>query len=168
MSRAIADTTTIGVLGTGSIGIRHLDVLAALGGVKPIAISRRQTRRAELAQAGRVVAATLDEAVRLGVTSCIVATETGRHCEDAVAALERGLDVLVEKPMAVDAAQASALAQRAQALSRKLFVGCTLRFSESLGLFKQQLPQIGRLHTVRIECQSYLPQWRPGRRYQES
>ncbi len=34
--------------------------------------------------------------------------------------------------------------------------------------FRDWLPTIGRVHTVRIECQSYLPDWRPGRSYRES
>ena len=30
------------------------------------------------------------------------------------------------------------------------------------------LPQIGAVHAVRVECQSYLPDWRPGSDYRES
>ena len=42
-----------------------------------------------------------------------------------------------------------------------------MRFSDSLKMFREQLPHIGAVHTVRVECQSYLPDWRPDRPYRE-
>ena len=54
---------------------------------------------------------------------------------------------------------------RAKETGRILFVGCVMRFSDSLGRFPALLGKIGRIHSVRIECQSYLPDWRPNRHY---
>ena len=83
-------------------------------------------------------------------------------------ALERGFDLLVEKPLSVNARDADRLRRRAVQLNRKLFVGCTLRFSESLNTVRSRLKEIGRVHSVRVECQSYLPDWRPARPYHDS
>lgn len=58
--------------------------------------------------------------------------------------------------------------RRALAVQRNLFVGCVLRFSESLNIFKQQCTAVGHLHSVRIEFQSYLPDWRPTRPYRQT
>lgn len=160
----------VAVVGTGSVGMRHLRALAALPAAEPIAVPRRHARGRELAEAGTGtrVAADLAEAVASGARACVVATDTGRHVEDGLAAMAQGCDVLIEKPMARDAAEAARLLDMASRLGRRLFVGCVMRFSESLGIVRQWLPEIGAVHSVRVECQSYLPEWRPQRPYRES
>lgn len=161
-------STTIAVLGTGSIGMRHLGALRRMADVRPIAVPKRRERLGWLAEAGFATAADLQGAIREGARLCIIATDTRQHVPDGLSASEQGLDILVEKPMAPDAATASQLRRRGRASGRKMFIGCTLRFSESLNTFRELLGQVGRLHDVRIECQSYLPEWRPDRPYRES
>lgn len=158
----------VAVIGTGSIGMRHLETLRALEGIRPIAIPRRAQRLTELRNLGFAAAKDLDEAVAVGATVCIIATETGQHVEDALAAIRAGLDVLVEKPLATEALAVHKVLEAARAAQCLVFVGCVLRFSESLNMFRARLPQVGRLHAVRIECQSYLPDWRPERPYRDS
>ena len=104
----------------------------------------------------------------MGSRLCVVATDSGRHAEDGLAAIEHGLDALIEKPLSVTVTTARDLCRAAEQGQGKLYVGCVLRFSESLNRFKELLDGIGRPHSVRIECQSYLPEWRPARPYQES
>lgn len=158
----------IAVLGVGSAGLRHLHALRAIDGVDVVAISRRHNRLVELKAEGYATAPDVRAAAASGIFAAIVATETARHAEDGLAALEEGLDVLVEKPMAADAAEAQRVCERAAKLGRAVYVGCVQRFSESLGIFRDQLARIGQVHSVRIECQSYLPDWRPERPYRES
>jgi len=159
---------TVAIVGTGSAGNKHLKVLQQMPGVLPIAIPMRPARIHKLEDDGYATVRDLSEAVRMGVVLCIIATDTGQHLQDGLSAVERGLDILVEKPLSTDALQASRLCLRATEASRKVFVGCVLRFSESLSRFREWLGNIGRLHSVRIECQSYLPDWRPERSYRES
>jgi len=163
-----ADVCYVAVMGTGSIGLRHCKVLTQMAGVRSIAVPRRPERVQELREAGFIAVQDLDDAVCLGARLCIIATDTGRHVEDGVRAVERGLHLLVEKPLATDAAEARQLCAKAAAASRKLFVGCIMRFSRSLNTFREMLSSVGRIHSVRIECQSYLPHWRPTRDYRES
>ena len=158
-----AGQRTVAVLGLGSIGSRHLEVLRRIPGVEAIAVPARSRK-----VGAEATAATLAEAVELGATACVIATNTGRHAEDTHAALELGLDVLVEKPLSVGAAEAHRMRVAADRTGRRLFVGYVLRFSASLGCFRAQLGTLGRLHSVRIECQSFLPDWRPERPYRES
>jgi predicted dehydrogenase len=147
--------------------MRHLEALRALP-VKSIAIPKRRARLDELKAAGYCVAEDLRHATDMGAQLCVVASDTSKHAEDATAAIESGLDLLVEKPLASGSAEAQLLNRRAIENDRKLFVGCVLRFSESLNIFRARLAAVGALHSVRIECQSYLPEWRPGRSYQDS
>ncbi|MBI4596921.1 MAG: Gfo/Idh/MocA family oxidoreductase [Candidatus Omnitrophica bacterium] len=158
----------IAVLGTGSIGLRHLGLLRTIDGARPIAIPIRASRRSELRALGYETAEDLAAAAALGASLCLVATDTGRHETDSREALQRGFDLLVEKPVATDAEAALRVLERARALQRRVFVGCVVRFSESLKTFRQRLADVGEAHAVRIECQSYLPSWRPDRPHQNS
>ena len=162
------DEATIAVFGTGSIGMQHLRALSRVQALRGVAVPVRAERAEALAAKGVRTAPDVDAAVRQGAMFAIIATETHRHMEDARAALEREMDVLVEKPLASDAAAARQLSQQADDLRRNLFVGCVLRFSESLNIARALLERVGRLHAVRIECQSYLPRWRPQRPYRQS
>lgn len=158
----------IAVLGTGSAGLRHLKAVRSLDDVYPVAIPVRKSRLAELEADGFATASDIHAAASDGVRAAIIATDTARHAEDVLSALEAGLDVLVEKPMATDSAEGHRLRERALTLGRRVYVGCVLRFSESLNIFRTMIGDVGRLHSVRIECQSYLPHWRPHRPYRQS
>jgi predicted dehydrogenase len=148
--------------------MRHLEVLRGIGEGRPIAVPKRLTRIGQLEKAGYCTALDLDQAIRKGANLCVIATDTRSHVEDGLAAIEHGLDVLVEKPLATNADGARRLNGGARQAGRSIFTACVLRFSESLNTFRELLDEAGCLHSVRIECQSYLPDWRPGRPYRDS
>lgn len=154
------------VRGTGSIGMRHIESVRALGH-RVIAVPARASRCAELESLGLEVSSSMREAVDLGATAAIIATDTGRHVEDATEALALGCKVLVEKPLAPSASETRWLIERASA-KRDVFVAYCLRFHSGMRLFRERLHEIGEVQSVRIVCQSYLPSWRPTRDYRES
>lgn len=166
--RSVNRTSYVAVIGTGSMGMKHLKVLREIPGVRPVAIPIRPGRLEELRKAGYLAVKDISETGRVGATLCIIATDTGRHVEDGLVAVKAGLDLLVEKPLSTDASEAKKLCLEAAGSGRQIFVGCVLRFSESLNRFRDLLNRIGHLHSVRIECQSYLPDWRPDRPYHNS
>jgi len=96
----------IAVLGTGNVGSLHLKTIESIPGLKLVAVPMRSSRLAELEGQGLATAASLQQAMAIGVGAAIVATDTSRHVEDVISALSHELDVLVEKPTAVDAARA--------------------------------------------------------------
>lgn len=158
----------VAVSGTGSIGSRHIQVLKRIQEVLPVAVPRRPERVTELHQSGIRSAANIREAAEMGARLCIIATDTARHHEDSLVALECGMDLLVEKPLAINTLRGWQICDAADKAGRRVFVGCCLRFSESLDIFRRQLARIGKLNSVRIVCQSYLPDWRPDRDYKQS
>ena len=93
--------TRVAVIGTGSAGQRHLKVLRGIETVEPIAVPKRAARVQEMERVGYLSAGYLDGAVQIGANLSIVASDTGEHLRDGLAALEAGLDVLMEKPMAI-------------------------------------------------------------------
>ncbi len=159
----------VAVFGQGSIGGRHTRVLSrALPQKSVVAIPVRKERLGELGSVGFYTAASLTEAAKKGFRVAIIATDTGRHLSDSLSAMELGFNLLIEKPMARNAQEARLLRDRSRDLKRKVFVGCVLRFSDSLNLFRGMLGSVGKLHSVNIKCKSYLPDWRRERDYKAS
>lgn len=151
-------TDVVVVRGTGSIGKRHLRAFAALPDVAAIASPVRAVRVAELSAEGFHAVANLRDAG--AVTAAVVATDTARHLGDATELLALG-HLLVEKPVAPSTAGLKELAARAREQGRQVWVAFCFRFDPSLRRFAERLPEIGTVDSARIECQSYLPGWRP-------
>jgi predicted dehydrogenase len=161
-----AQPRTVVVCGTGSIGMRHLRVLREHLGIEPVALPARAERVSAVAREGfRAVAALAD--LPGGPIATIVATDTARHLADALRLLPMG-PVLVEKPLAPSALGLSALEAAVQSTGHSLHVAFCFRFDPALQELRRRLRELGTLQTVRIECQSFLPDWRPAGDYRQS
>lgn len=134
----------------------------------PIAVPIRPERASALTTEGWEVAGSLKEAVAKGARAAVIATDTRRHVDDTQSALRLGLLVLCEKPLAKDTCSASRLPNMTEGTRSRLFVAYCLRFDAGLLAFRSHLGSIGEIQSVRIECRSYLPEWRPSRDYRES
>lgn len=150
------------------MGSRHLQVLENRINAVAIAFPAREERRSELIRVGTCVCENWEQAYELGARFGVIATDTGRHVSDAEVAIRAGFDLLIEKPLAPSAENLSELKRLADQFGRSIFVACSLRFDEGLLTFRKHLASIGEVHSVRIECQSYLPDWRPIRDYRDS
>jgi predicted dehydrogenase len=152
----------IAVVGTGSIGMRHLRLLREVADVVPVAVPVRAQRVTELRGQGFEAVPSVEEALAQGLAGAIVATDTGRHRADAEACL-RACAVLVEKPMAANARDAEQMAEAARAHGRALHVACCLRFDEGLAWAHARRDAVGTPVMLDVECLSWLPTWRPAR-----
>ncbi|MBX3205829.1 MAG: Gfo/Idh/MocA family oxidoreductase [Labilithrix sp.] len=156
------------VHGTGSIGMRHLTVLRSRLGVETLALPVREHRGDAVELREHATVRSYEDASLLGVTAAIIATDTGRHLSDAAAALQAGCNVLVEKPVSSHVRGLAGLASLAAQKQRLVFVAQNMRFLRSLIVARNELPRLGAIHSVRIECQSYLPDWRADRDFRRS
>lgn len=116
----------VGIIGCGGVAISHLDALAHVPGVKVVALcdpvqERRQAtaRRFGVEQA-YARADELLEAARPDVVH--VLTPPQSHGAVTAEALAAGCHVLVEKPMALDAGEATAMIEAAQRSGKALCV----------------------------------------------
>jgi len=157
----------IAVLGTGSIGMRHLGVIRDLG-LGAVAVPIRKEREQTLKSGGWDTASSMEQARDMGAVAAVIATDTSRHVRDAETALGLGLSVLCEKPLAPTAAEALSLRAWSRPGAPVTAVGCCLRFDEGLRRLRDRLGDIGPLSSVRIECRSYLPDWRPDTDFRRS
>ena len=108
-----SDPVKIAVLGGGYGAKVPLPVLSDLAEFRPVAVwSRRSERARELAEEHALELGTSDVDELLahpGLEAVHVATPVATHAEIAIAAARRGLHVLVDKPVAMDLAEARAV-----------------------------------------------------------
>jgi scyllo-inositol 2-dehydrogenase (NADP+) len=106
----------VGVSGYGIAGaIFHAPLVEAADGLELAAVMTRSPERAERVRAahpGARVAESVDELLDR-IDLLVVASPNSTHVELALAGLDRGLHVVVDKPMAVTAADARRLAEAA-------------------------------------------------------
>lgn len=147
------------VVGTGSIGLRHLNVLKGMPGITALAAPKRPARVAELQTMGFTCIDAGGDLSR--IDAAIIASDTSEHVTDA---LRFDCPVLIEKPMAIDAAASEPLRNR----KHSAHVACVLRFNPGLAWVSEKLPELGRVQLVDAECLSWLPAWRPTQDYRAS
>lgn len=123
----------VAVVGAGEFGRQHARVYRELEGAELAAIvDLNSARAAKAAEEFGAQPFSDISALRGRVEAVSLAVPTVSHAEIGVRLLEMGLDVLVEKPMAVSLAEADALIAAAQRCSRVLQVGHVERFNPAV------------------------------------
>ena len=145
------------VVGLGRIGERHARNAAALGH-EVATVSRR----------GGGDFDALEAAERWAPDAVVVANEPAAHVPTALWALERGADVLLEKPLARADDEVEALL--AASAGRTVSVGFNLRFHPALETVRDAVGDgsVGTLRSARVEAGQHLGAWYPGRDHRAS
>lgn len=123
----------VGVIGVGHVGRHHARILEELPGVELVAVADIDAARARAVAAGSGCRAERDaDALLAGVDAVTVAVPTEAHRRVAQPFLERGIPVLVEKPIAAAVPEADALIAAASASGTILAVGHTERYNPAV------------------------------------
>jgi predicted dehydrogenase len=150
------------VIGTGFVGPFHVDAVRRGGYADVVAIGgsdeERTRRRAEAlgVSFGTADIRRLIEDESIDVVH--VCTPNASHVELATAALEAGRHVVVEKPIAMTAAEADRLAARALALGRHAAVALTYR-GYPMVRRARALVADGALGELRLVHGAYIQDW---------
>src|SRR5512143_640550 len=120
----------IGVVGAGALGFHHTRILRDVPGAHLVGFHDARPERAEQvgAELGVRAFATL-EALLDDVDAVSVVVPTPSHFAVAAPALERGLHVLIEKPIATTLDEADALLAIAKRTGAKIQTGHVERFN---------------------------------------
>jgi predicted dehydrogenase len=123
----------LAVVGVGHLGRHHARVASGLPGIALVGVHDHHEGRAEeVARERGLRVFSGPEEVAEAAEAVVVATPTSSHGELGRFFLERGLDVLVEKPLAPAVAEASALVALARERSRVLAVGHVERYNPAV------------------------------------
>ncbi len=141
-------------IGTGSLGRHHARNYAELARENVIELAGICDANAETASAIAAehgCRAFTDWRELLELADIVsIATPTETHCEIACAFLERGVHVLVEKPMALSVAEADAMIAAAERSGAKLMVGQLERFNPAMVALRPKVdePLYFEIHRV--------------------
>jgi predicted dehydrogenase len=123
----------VAVIGVGHLGKHHARILGELDGAQLTAVVDTDAERATAAAAASGATVLSDYRKLFGqVDAVTVATPTELHHQVALPFLERGISVLVEKPMKTTLAEADALLAAAAASGATLAVGHTERYNPAI------------------------------------
>ncbi len=129
----------VGVIGIGTMGINHARVYSEIADL--IAVSDTDTKRLAIARE-RFGVETFEDHEKLlesGVQAITVATPTVTHYQLAKEAIQRGIHVLVEKPITDNIESAKALCDLAAEHDATLAVGHIERHNPVVGAAKRDL-----------------------------
>ena len=126
----------LAMLGTGTIAHSHAQAAQSIAGCDLVAVvNHRPESMARFAEAYAIPRqyATLDALIAEGgIDALIVGTPNALHAAQAIAALNAGVHVLLEKPMAMNATEAGAIVAASESSAALLQVAHCLRFIPDL------------------------------------
>jgi predicted dehydrogenase len=124
-----------GFLGTGWIGRHRMEALIAAGAVDPIAFVEPDEEAARATQAaapGAQRVRDLEALLDAGLDGLVIATPSAMHAEQAIAALDQGIAVFCQKPLARGAAETRTVVEAARRADRLLAVDFSYRFTRAV------------------------------------
>jgi predicted dehydrogenase len=162
----------LALVGAGNVGqVVHLPILKRMPDVEVVAVVDPDERKAKAIAERFGIHSTFKSADALfasGLGSEIdavdVCTPTDQHSEPAIAALESGKDVLVEKPIARTAKEAKAISDVAEKTGQKLMVGMNNRFRPDTMILKSfiESKELGNIYYIKsgwLKQQSSVASW---------
>lgn len=161
------------VVGSGSVGKRHLRNLAGLG-CRLSAVDPRADRLQEVA--GEVALdGTYEDlhgafAPSFPYTGAVVASPPKFHVLQCIALAEKGIPILLEKPVARTLREAMDLQDALEKIpGAKLLLGYTYRWWAPLNDFRSRIlsGEIGRPLHAKFVMSAHLSDWHPWERYQD-
>jgi len=159
------------IIGTGSIGQRHLRNLKVLRPEMQISILRSTPGVPSAYSVEGVQAhATLEGALESPPDMVVLANPAPFHVKIAQACVDRGAHVLIEKPLADSLIGVDELLNSARNAGRVVLVAYNLRFHPALRRMRESLAagEIGRLLSIQASVGQYLPDWRQDKDYRNS
>ncbi|MFI0260019.1 Gfo/Idh/MocA family oxidoreductase [Streptomyces sp. NPDC017056] len=143
----------IGLIGTGRIGAFHAETLKSVPGVERIVVADADAARARVLAdtLGVEAAETLPQLYADGLDGVVVTAATSAHAELIHQALDAGVPVFCEKPVALDVPGTVGVAKRAEAGSVPVQIGFQRRFDRGYRAAREALRagDLGWLHTLR-------------------
>ncbi|WP_104109385.1 MULTISPECIES: Gfo/Idh/MocA family protein [unclassified Arthrobacter] len=132
----------VAIIGCGDVATVHFEALAAIDGAELVAVCDTDPDRLAAAAAAHGVpgyadVVTLLEEVRPDVVH--VCTPHNQHADPAIAALERGINVISEKPLASSMADGERLAAAAAASTARIGVCFQNRYNQAVQAMAQRL-----------------------------
>jgi UDP-N-acetyl-2-amino-2-deoxyglucuronate dehydrogenase len=151
------------LVGCGRISERHFDAIGALPELALVAVADEQADRARAASERLGIPAFTSYAAMLAETEAdlsVICTPSGLHPKHGIMAAERGLHVVVEKPMATRLEEADAVVRACDERGVHLFVVKQNRLNPGIHLLKRAIDRgrFGRIYLANTTVRWQRPQ----------
>jgi predicted dehydrogenase len=149
----------LGFVGLGWIGRMRLDALAEAGAAEVAAVCESAPERLNQAGEAHPEAARftdygglIERAGELKLDGVVIATPNSLHAPQTLAALERGLAVFCQKPLALSAGEARDMVDAARKADRLLGVDYSYRFTDGARELKRIVGagELGRIFSLEL------------------
>jgi predicted dehydrogenase len=156
----MSNLVNVGVIGVGSLGQWHAKVYSSCPGAKLVGVYDADPARArEIGERyGAPVFDSVDELAR-HIEAASIVVPTDRHAETALPLIERGIHLLVEKPIAATLEESEAMVSAANRKGVILQVGHVERFNPVMSFLEEVLVQPRFIEATRL---APFPPPRPG------
>ncbi|MEK9785338.1 MAG: Gfo/Idh/MocA family oxidoreductase [Gammaproteobacteria bacterium] len=149
----------VALAGAGAFGIKHLDGIAKIDGVKVVSlVGRRLEPTQEVAEKYGIDHATVDltdSLARSDVDAVILCTPTQMHAGQALDCLAAGKHVQVEIPLADALSDAKAVVRMQQETGLVAMCGHTRRFNPSHQWIRRRIAA-GEFHLQQMDVQTFF------------
>ena len=138
----------IAILGVGRLGAYHAKILAAMPEVSELRVNDADAGRAAAVatELGAKHAPSIDAALD-GADAAVIVTPTGTHAELILRALDRGMSVFCEKPIALDLESTKRVVDQVERKNARVQIGFQRRFDAGFQEARRRV-RTGALGTV--------------------
>jgi predicted dehydrogenase len=164
-------TERVAVVGAGSIGQRYIRLISDyFPKSKLMVVSNHLYSNASAIDSQYEVCKTIDSVLSAGVRRIIIANTANLHLQSIIRSINYNIAPFVEKPILASSKESKILDSAVANSKLYPLVGYNLRRYEGL-IYLRDLIEAGFVvqpRTIKIRCHSYMPSWRPKRKFVET
>jgi len=162
----------IAVLGTGSIGKRHMRNLLTLGYTDISCMDPSEKVNEDVSKLLPSVTQydSLESILKRARPDVVfICSPPQYHLEQLDSSIDHGCHVFVEKPFSLNTQGAAEVLKKADNNNLKVMTGFNMRYVKPIRILKNWVTQgqLGRVLSIRVDLSSYMPDWHPWEDYRE-
>jgi len=150
----------VGLIGLGMMGRNHLRILASLDDVELVGVADPLARLGMASGTdGHETFTEYRDLLDRELDYCVIAAPTGFHREISVEALSRGVNCLIEKPVAVNHEEALKIQLAAEKAKKLVAIGHIERYNSAIRQLKKRLSDgdLGAIYQISLRRQGPFP-----------
>ena len=148
----------LGLVGNGAFGIKHLDAVKNIDGVKVTSVMGRRIESAKATASKYDIehfTDNIEDLLKQDIDGVLIASPTQIHAEQAIACMKAGKHVMIEIPMADSVEDAQAIVDCQKETGLVAMAGHTRRFNPSHQYINNKM-RAGELKIQQMDVQTYF------------
>jgi UDP-N-acetylglucosamine 3-dehydrogenase len=150
----------VGLIGLGMMGKNHLRILSSLDGVELVGVADPLADSGIISdKKGYEIFTEYRDLLDRDLDYCVISAPTGFHTEISVEALSRGVNCLIEKPVAVNYEEALEIEVAADKAKKLVGIGHIERYNAAIRQLKKRLigGDLGAIFQISFRRQGPFP-----------